>query len=227
MTTSAAIGYGSHFDILTSTGPDVWTKIGEQMNIKPPAVKADTHDATHSASPGGYREFIPGLVDGGEVSFDVNYVPGDATIVTAMTYLRSVITARVVLPNGYIWNFSGILTEFAPDAPLDGKMVMSVSVKVSGVPTLDAPSAPVNAGLPAIIYTTLAEGDTLFAYPGIWSGSPAFTYVWKNAGSPISGATNQTYDIQASDSSDAITVTVTATNAAGNASATSVAVTGA
>lgn len=227
MTTNARIGYGTHFDILTSTGPDVWTKIGEQTNLKPPAIKVGTEEATHSASPDGAREFIPTLIDGDTVSFDINYVPGDATIATAMTYLRQVITTRMVFPNGYIWNISGILTDMSPDAPLDGKMVMSCELKVTGLPTLVAPSAPVNAGLPSIIYTALAEGDTLYAFPGFWSGSPTFTYVWKNAGSPISDATSQTYDLQASDSGDAITVTVTATNAAGSASATSPAVTGA
>ncbi|WP_156380767.1 phage tail tube protein [Pseudolabrys sp. Root1462] len=224
--TAAQLGYGTILQIRTSTGPDVWLKIGEQMKIKPPSFKVDTVDATHTESPDAFREYIAGLADGESMSFDINYVPGDSSVATLLTYLRTAVTARVVFANGYIWNFVGIQTSFAPDAPEDGKMTAAIEFKVTGKPTLVAPSAPVNSVLPAIS-GTLATGDTLTAYEGNWSGAPTFTYQWKNATVNINGATSKTYVLAAGDSGDSITVTVTATNAAGSASATSAPVIGA
>lgn len=88
------------------------------------------------------------------------------------------------------------------------------------------PSAPVNTVLPAIsgIQT---QGQTLTTSNGSWAGSPipTYTYQWKRAGSNIAGATSQTYVVQAADVGQAITCTVTATNASGSASATSGSVT--
>lgn len=221
MTTNARIGYGTLFQLLTSTGPDVWTTIGEQTNITPPSIAADAVDATHSESPSGRREFIPGLVDEGEVSFDINYEPGAAAFATLLSKLRQVVTARLVFPNSSKWQFSGILTAVAPEAPIDAKMSASVTFKLTGESELQAAAAPTNSVLPAIS-GTLSVGSTLTAYEGVWQNGPtSFTYQWKNEGSDISGATGRTYVLQASDQADNITVAVTAVNSAGSNSATS------
>src|SRR3546814_12479643 len=39
----------------------------------------DQVEATHTDSPSGFREFIPGLKDGGEFTATMNFVPGSAT----------------------------------------------------------------------------------------------------------------------------------------------------
>jgi hypothetical protein len=84
-----------------------------------------------------------------------------------------------------------------------------------------AGAAPVNSVLPAIS-GLLEVGETLTVYPGVWTGGvDSYTYVWKNEGVAIGGATAATYVLQAGDTGDNITVTVTATNAAGSTAATS------
>jgi hypothetical protein len=85
---------------------------------------------------------------------------------------------------------------------------------------------PANIVLPQIQTDgSPAVGETLTAFVGVWSGSPAtYTYQWKNATVAISGATNPTYIPVAGDSGDSITVTVTAHNGGGNVAATSPAV---
>lgn len=59
---------------------------------------------------------------------------------------------------------------------------------------------------------TAKRGATLTASPGSWGSgeTPTFTYVWKRAGSVISGATDQTYRPATADLGRGITVTVTA-----------------
>ena len=84
-----------------------------------------------------------------------------------------------------------------------------------------AGAAPVNTVLPAIAGIA-QQGVVLHALPGTWTGGvDSYTYVWKNEGVAIGGATSATYTPVSGDVGDNLTVTVTATNAAGSQSATS------
>ena len=92
--------------------------------------------------------------------------------------------------------------------------------------TVQTPPAPANTAPPAI--TGTAElGDTLTASTGSWSNNPtSYGYQWQDCPpstscSNISGATESSYVLQASDVGDAIDVVVKATNAGGSTPATS------
>ena len=91
--------------------------------------------------------------------------------------------------------------------------------------TLFGPAViPANLTLPVISGTTTV-GQTLTTSAGTWSGTLAsYTYQWKRGGTNISGATGNTYLLVTADGGTNITCTVTATNTAGSASATSTAV---
>lgn len=82
--------------------------------------------------------------------------------------------------------------------------------------------APANTQLPSIA-GVLTQGSTLTAIPGKWTGEPAFTYQWKRDGTNIAGATSASYTLVVADATKSISVSVTGTNPAGNASATSAA----
>jgi len=81
---------------------------------------------------------------------------------------------------------------------------------------------PANTALPVITGTTNV-GSTLTTTDGTWTGTPTPTYArqWKRNGTNISGATGTTYLLVSADIAATITCTVTATNAAGSANATS------
>src|SRR5687768_14631115 len=81
MTTQAAIGYGSKFQVQDPTVSPAppWIDLGEVISITPPSRAIDIIDATHMASPSRIREFITGLIDPGEASVEMNYVPGGTT----------------------------------------------------------------------------------------------------------------------------------------------------
>ena len=88
-------------------------------------------------------------------------------------------------------------------------------------------AAPVNSALPTISGSTIV-GSTLTATQGTWSGTGnTYAYAWQRCNAtgascaPIASATGQTYVLTATDAADTIRVAVTATNAAGNATATS------
>src|SRR5207247_95205 len=71
-------------------------------------------------------------------------------------------------------------------------------------------------------------GQTLTASTGSWSGAPtSFAYQWRRCDSAgagctsVTGATSKTYTLQSADAGRTLRIVVTATNAAGSASATS------
>jgi predicted secreted protein len=144
MTTQAKIGYGVLFKLENDASPQTFVTIGEILGVKPPSISRDTVDATHSESTEGYREFIPGLKDGGEVSFDMHLIPGSTgtTLLLSQLGINTASACKISLPTSpaYDWSFDAILTSFEPDAPIDDKMVVAVTFKVTGKPVLAAAS---------------------------------------------------------------------------------------
>jgi hypothetical protein len=87
---------------------------------------------------------------------------------------------------------------------------------------------PTNTVLPSITGADLAQGTTLTAHEGTWTGEPtSYSYQWKadtsgnGSFTNISGATSKTYTLAAGQSGDAVLVAVTATNGAGSSTAAS------
>jgi hypothetical protein len=107
----------------------------------------------------------------------------------------------------------------------------SASATSTATATVTA-AAPVNTALPSITGTA-KDGQTLTSATGTWTGTTPLTYVrqWRRCDSSganctdISGATATTYVLVAADVGKTIRVVLTASNTAGNASATSAATT--
>jgi hypothetical protein len=100
-----------------------------------------------------------------------------------------------------------------------GRPVFDTSGTLFGPPVIPANTSP------PVITGTTQVGQTLAVSVGTWSGTAAtYTFQWKRGGVNISGATSSLYLLVTADLAAMITVTVTATNAAGSASATSAAV---
>jgi hypothetical protein len=79
-------------------------------------------------------------------------------------------------------------------------------------------TAPVNTVAPTVSPSgTQITGTVITASVGTWTGTPTITYEyrWTRNGTPISGATNSTYTIQAADDGTTIRVEVRGTNAYG------------
>jgi hypothetical protein len=146
MTTDAQIGYGSLLEIFDEDlSPPAWKRLAEVTSITPPGISADAQEATHTESTGGFREFIPGLLDGGECSAEMNFIPGGpgAELIIRKMKARKVVQARVIFPDGNpdsspisasVWSFSAVVTGFEPEAPVEDTMTASVNFKVTGEP---------------------------------------------------------------------------------------------
>lgn len=219
MTTNASIGYGTVLEIALASAPTSFTYIREMFNATPPSDTDETVDATHMQSPDRTRQFVAGLTDPGEASFEMNYVPGSATDLFLRSLKGLALVARLTFPNGVQVLFNCTRQSYEKNAPLDDKMTATLGLKVSGSPYLSAAAAPRNLVAP-VITGTAQVGVVLTATGGEWAGASSVAYQWRkdDAGNgtfaDISGATGNTYVPVGADEGDDILVEITAANAA-------------
>jgi len=113
--------------------------IAEVVSIKPPQLKLDTPDVTTMEASNGFREFIGGLRDGGEVSLTLKFYPGDTGQYGLLSDLEGAVKQSFViaLPNSVAtWSFNAFVTAYNPDIPLDDAVGLEVTLKITGKPTL-------------------------------------------------------------------------------------------
>lgn len=135
---NAMLGYGSVFQVQTENSPDNYVDMAEVISITPPTFNLDQIDVTHMQSPNRNREFISGLNDPGECSFDMNFIPGNSSddrmfeLLNLPTGAPRGRNCRISYPNGVTWSFTAELTGYEPTVPVDDKMTATVTFKVSG-----------------------------------------------------------------------------------------------
>lgn len=141
MTTKTTIGHGSMFALFDDgISPPAYVDVAEVTNITPYSASQDAVDTTHSASPDRAREFIPGLVDYGEASIEMNFAPGSPSDKRIRSFLGTKKRAKfqVKFPTSPAELLQGeaVLTGYNPSVPLDDKMTAQATWKISGKPTM-------------------------------------------------------------------------------------------
>lgn len=137
MATQASIGHGVLFKVGNGASPEVFTTVAEVTSFKFPNLSRDPIEATHSESTEGWKEFIPGLKDGGEFGLELNFVPGSSTTLLMMSEMAAAAgNKQVVFTGGQIWSFAAFATGLESDGPVADKMTASVTYKITGKPTL-------------------------------------------------------------------------------------------
>jgi predicted secreted protein len=126
-----------------ATPTEGFTTIAEVNDLGGPSLTLETIDVTSHDSSNGWREFIGGLLDGGEVSFTINYIPTNATHNNTSGLIadlrnRVVRNFQLVFPDGgsTTWVFAALVTSFEPSEAIDSQITADVTLKVSGAPTL-------------------------------------------------------------------------------------------
>ena len=146
MASNAIAAYGTLIKRGASpTSPNqTFTTIAEVKSISGPSTKVTVLDVTthSSAASGNYMEKLPSLIDPGEVTFDLNYVPSDATIQALRSDLtnRSKRQWKVQTPadaTGASQNivFDGYVTDFPLEFPTDDVMGGSITITITGAIT--------------------------------------------------------------------------------------------
>lgn len=104
-------------------------------------LSADTIDVTTLDSSGGYREFIAGFKDGGEVSLSGFLEPatGDGQKELYDLFESGAVedfTIEFPAALKAKWTFKGVVTGFSTGADLEDPTSFEGTIKVSGKPTL-------------------------------------------------------------------------------------------
>ena len=139
----ATSGFGALFQIADSGG-SVYTTVAEVVTIGGPNLSLDMIEVTHHESSGQYKEFVAGLLDAGEITLGLNHLPANATQSNAADGLVKLLDSRVkrnmkiIFPDSgtTTWTLAGFITALNPSDPVDGKAELSVTVKLTGKPTL-------------------------------------------------------------------------------------------
>ena len=134
MATNAEVAIGDIIEVETYAGSGVYFKLGEVTNLPPPNQSADSQEATHMESPGGVREFTPGLIDPGDQQLDLNYIAGNQTEEFVLNWMaaRERRATRMTLRNGRRFSYQSFQTGWSPTGSLGDKRTASLGIKVSG-----------------------------------------------------------------------------------------------
>lgn len=120
-----------------ATPTETFSPLANVTEITPPGIERETYDVTAHDSEDGFREFIGGLKDGGEVEIEINYDPREHDSLVADFGDAVPRSYKVVWPGTLgEWGFKAILTGFEPEAPHDDKLAASAKFKVSGKPVI-------------------------------------------------------------------------------------------
>lgn len=140
--TEARIGWGGELWLSTDNTEANLVELAEVRDCGFPADETDEAEATHLKSPGRRKEFVAGLIDGGEFTATFNYVPGSATdlALTDAKTLGNTRKIRIVVPDdsgtgAADWNMvtSAFVKKYAPDNMTTGDIITATATfRVTG-----------------------------------------------------------------------------------------------
>jgi len=135
--------HGTLLKLGASGGGGSYTTIAEVVDASGPSFEQATHEAPSQDIT--WMKKVAGLVTAGEVTFDINFIPKNATHDSA-TGLLSLLGLQVV--HGFQllfndagggtaskWEFNAYMTGFDHDIPADGILMASVTLTINGQPT--------------------------------------------------------------------------------------------
>lgn len=142
MTTEARLGWGGEVQLSTDDTYGNCVELGEVRGVPTfPQVEADEHEVTHLKSPDRMKEFIAGLRDGGDMTVQLNYVPGGATdlLLTAAAETGDTRAIRIIIPDdsgtgnaAWVWKTFGWVKRYTPDdmqpnAPMTATLIIRIT----------------------------------------------------------------------------------------------------
>ena len=131
------IGYGAQFWMEDASSTLV--KLAEVTEVSVPNPQQSEVEATHFESPGRAREYVPGLVDNGEITLGLNYIAGSATdlLIAAAVAGNDPRDCKVIIPTvtgsgTWEFTFSGIFKGYERNIPIDDRQTATVTIRVNG-----------------------------------------------------------------------------------------------
>lgn len=134
----ALIGWDTEFWLDAANG--TLTQIAEVISVTPPNPQTADVEVTHFKSANRRREYIAGLIEDGDGTIEINFVPGSASDVLLRAAVNDGVTRsyRIILPDGDTgWQIDGdcIVKGYERNIPIDDRMTATVTVRFTGAST--------------------------------------------------------------------------------------------
>lgn len=135
---NAFSGVGAQFQRGDGTSAESFTAIAEVNSIGGPNMSRDVIDVTSLDSTGGYREFIAGFRDGGEVSLTMNFTLAGYSDMKDDFESDDTVNYRIVWADtgATTLEFASLVVNLNSDTVPDDKVTAEVTLKISGQVTL-------------------------------------------------------------------------------------------
>lgn len=140
MPSNAFSGVGTEFKRSDMASNPTFTALAEVNNIAGPNKTRDTIDVTSLDSTGGYKEFIAGFRDAGEVTLSMNFTRDGFQTLNTDYETSTLVNYQIVLPDtgNTTLDFGALVTSLGQAIPMDDKVTMDVTLKISGQVTLSS-----------------------------------------------------------------------------------------
>ena len=139
MATAAVSAHGTLFKVGDGGTPENFATVAEAKSISGPTFDSTVIDVTSQDSASHVKEKIQGLLDSGDVTFECNWIPSNATqsSTTGLMYLhqnRIQRNMRLVIPTSptLTANFRGFVKSIQPGFDIDGAVIINVNVTITG-----------------------------------------------------------------------------------------------
>lgn len=133
---NAFIGHGATLE--RSDDGLAWTAIPEVKGVPIPEESQDFVDVTNLDSPGGFREYIKGLKDIGEITVDCNYTRAGFQAQKTDEGSATAIYYRLTLSNGDVFEWQGWPKVRAVPNGVGEVVDMQITIRGTGEPTFTA-----------------------------------------------------------------------------------------
>lgn len=130
----AIAGVGTSFKRSDMATSPTFTAIAEVNSINGPSMSREFYDVTSLDSTGGYREFIGGFRDGGEITLNMNFTAAGYEDMKDDFESDTAVDYQIVLPDAgnTTLQFSGFVTALPLSIPTSDKVTCDVTIKISG-----------------------------------------------------------------------------------------------
>ena len=132
MSSNAISSLGALLKIGNGASVEIFTAIPELRNISGPTMSAETIDVSHLGSTSGYRDYIAGFKEAGEITGEVNWT--QAGYASLLTHFVSSALKNFELhfSDATVYEFSGRVTALPMTAQTGDAVRFNLTIKITG-----------------------------------------------------------------------------------------------
>ena len=140
MASDATKAYGSVIAYST-TENGTYTDIAQSVDLGGPSPEVGDVGITNNDSPDNTKEYMPGMIEPGELEFQLVYKKDQCATLYGMFGDDVVYWWKETYPDGSSWKFAGYIKGFGTEGETeDGALMNNVTIKLTSKPAFTAGS---------------------------------------------------------------------------------------